>query len=116
MEDRKENYEKLEGKEVLYIWGDGTEFKCKVSAIDLDIGLSIQSIEDEDNYKVCLNGPSSPVKGQYIQGEYEELFHKTVEQIKKGRVYAEDLRVLLHSKPPPFGNATVPSNICAFRQ
>lgn len=121
MEEKE--YKDLEGKKVIYQFGDGTKSNCIVSGIDWDVGLSIED-ENGEFYRVCLNGPSSPMHNKTCCSleEYQDLFRECVKEIKEGTVNVLTLlnmqdahRRRANARLTPRG-VLVDRSVCAFNQ
>lgn len=50
-----------EGKEVMVIFQNGTEWSGVVVGCDPDVGITIVDKNDKDTYLLCAHGMSSPV-------------------------------------------------------
>lgn len=83
----QDQYEKLEGKEIIYTMGDDTLIG-KVVGIDYDIGITVVDKNDTDRYLICIPGPCSPhgtvEYPDYLFDSYDEEFFFSFEAIKDG--------------------------------
>ena len=83
MEEKKNCYEELEGKTIVWFENSGKEYEGYVAGCDYDIGITIVDAEDKEHNLTCLNGPYSPNKEGYDPEWYDEFFLTTVDMIIK---------------------------------
>ncbi len=120
MEERTD-FPEFDEKEIEYINSDGSKEKGKVIACNYDVGISIVSADDKDEYLLCGNGPSSSYwKGEDLSDidfdHYKALFYNAVSQIEKG-YYDERNEEKIDIKFPGNSSISVPdSSTCAFNQ
>ena len=94
---KNEDYEKLEGKIIDFVYTDFIKNKKlktqgKVIGCDPDIGITIVNANDPNHYLLCLTRPSSSLWCDDINLERNELlFNELIKQIKKGKYIEEDI-------------------------
>lgn len=79
MKMSERDYSHLKGTEVLLIKRSGT-YNAIVAGCDYDIGITIESIDDDDQLKLCLNAAMH--KARY--DNYNGVFAHIVAKIKRG--------------------------------
>ncbi len=125
----QDDYEKLEGKEVFISLRNYRRYG-RVIGCDYYIGVSIQYIDtsvyctdSDDGYAMCLNGPSSPIKGLHNLSieQYTAYFLKVISMIKKGSIhvralwtYYDTLRGTDYASEHISTDYTLTSEHCAF--
>lgn len=118
----KTDYSELAGKEVDYVYSDGTVIPCVVVMADYSIGLTIARRANKNLNCVCLHGRLSPRRiKQEKRGfptrplrSYRKVFHRAIKQIRTGKVFAEDL--IRTGGGTGESSGGIPSSYCPFSQ
>ena len=84
MKMSERDYSHLKGTEVLLIKRSGT-YNAIVAGCDYDIGITIESIDDDGQHKLCLNAAMH--KARY--DNYNGVFAHMVAKIKCGEIDAD---------------------------
>jgi hypothetical protein len=81
------DYKYLEGKEFIF-QTDTESIPCKVLYADYHIGLTCvtNTALQEEEYVICLRGPSSPRPHWLTRRAYQALWTSYIRQIERGRV------------------------------
>ena len=77
------DYSHLKGTEVLLIKRSGT-YNAIVAGCDYNIGITIESIDDDGQHKLCLNAATHKVKCF----NYNGVFAHMVAKVKSGEIDA----------------------------
>ena len=78
------DYSHMKGTEVLLIKRSGT-YNAIVAGCDYHIGITIESIDDDGQHKLCLNAATH--KARYRN--YNGVFAHMVAKIKRGEIDAD---------------------------
>lgn len=112
------DYSYLEGTEFMYHTGP-RDLLCKVLFADYYIGMTCATVDDPDDYVICIKGAYAPRKGNKAMKPkvYQAIWANLVAQINKGHVYSASL--IKMSQKHHAGEATrsmIPPSACAFGQ
>ena len=86
------DYSKLEGKKIEYFWGDNIR-EGLVVGVDFNIGITIVDANNHDNFILCLAGPLSPTREQFVtmtDKQYKNSFNYYIEAIKSGKLNMDE--------------------------
>jgi len=106
----KTDYSELKGKEVNWIYLDGTEVLCFVVGAIYRQGITMVRYDDETKFLFCMNYNGTGMPGMK---SYRQVFHYIIKQIQNGQISCKDINRFCSMKELEAKHPTGDS--CAFR-
>lgn len=106
----KTDYSELKGKEVNWVYFDGSEILGFVVGAIYRQGITLVRYDDENKYLLCMNYNGGDMPGRK---SYRQVFHYIIKQIQNGQINAKDLKQFCSMNELETKRPTRDS--CAFR-
>ena len=113
---KQTDFPELEGEEAT----NQNDTECVIAGCNYDVGITCVDRKDKTAELFCINGPSSPYYKLFCDSyptyadKYSELFYKTVEFLKQGRVITD--KEIYEIVTLPSGRSILPGSIkCAYK-
>ena len=112
----KTNYEDLEGKTVMYEYGDEEGlFEAIVAGCEYQIGITLVAKADKKHELICLNKRDIGLPREMnTLSQYRTMFHKIVKCIQDDTPFTQDVRNGIF-RPNSGGNGGGLGTTCAFK-